>query len=63
MRLGQQVDGTRQTIARTAAQNFSIYRGADPTAHDSAFRIFTRYPNLIMDLQTDEVLRAHQDSL
>lgn len=45
------------------AQAFSMCKGADPTARDSAFRIFAGCPNLVMDLQTDAVLRVLQDGL
>ena len=38
-------------------------KGADPTARDNTFRIFASSPNLVMDLQTDGVLRALQDGL
>ena len=45
------------------AQAFAMCKGADPTARDSAFRIFAGCPNLVMDLQTDAVLRVLQDGL
>ena len=45
------------------AQAFAMCKGADPTAHDSAFRIFAGCPNLVMDLQTDAVLMVLQDGL
>ncbi|KAI9441935.1 ARM repeat-containing protein [Lactarius indigo] len=45
------------------AQAFSMCKGADPSARDSAFRIFAGCPNLVMDLQTDAVLRVLQDGL
>ena len=44
------------------AQAFSMCKGVD-TARDSAFRIFAGCPNLVMDLQTDAVLRVLQDGL
>jgi hypothetical protein len=45
------------------AQAFAMCKGTDPTARDSAFRIFAGCPNLVMDLQTDVVLRVLQDGL
>ena len=45
------------------AQAFAMCKGANPTACDSAFRIFAGCPNLVMDLQTDAVLRVLQDGL
>ena len=45
------------------AQAFAMCKGADPTACDSAFCILAGCPNLVMDLQTDAVLRVLQDGL
>ena len=45
------------------AQAFAMCKGANLTAHDSAFRIFASCPNLVMDFQTDVVLRVLQDGL
>jgi hypothetical protein len=38
-------------------------KSADLTVSDSAFRIFASCPNLVMDLQTDVVLKVLQDGL
>ena len=45
------------------AQAFAMCKGADLTARDSTFCIFASCPNLVMDLQTDAVLRVLQDGL
>ena len=66
MQLDQQLDGTQQATACTAGTSLchvQMCKGADPTACDSAFHIFAGCPNLIMDLQTDAVLRVLQDGL
>jgi len=38
-------------------------KSADPSARECAFRIFSGSPNLVMDLQTDAVLRVLQEGL
>ena len=45
------------------AQSFAMCKSADPTARECAFRIFSGCPNLVMDLQTDAVLRVLQEGL
>ena len=45
------------------AQAFSMCKDADQTRRDSVFRIFAGCPNLVMDLQTDAILRVLQDGL
>jgi hypothetical protein len=45
------------------AQAFAMCKSADSSARESAFRIFAGCPNLVMDLQTDAVLRVLQDGL
>jgi hypothetical protein len=45
------------------AQSFAMCKSADPSARECAFRIFSGSPNLIMDLQTDAVLRVLQEGL
>lgn len=45
------------------AQSFAMCKSADPSARECAFRIFSGCPNLVMDLQTDAVLRVLQDGL
>jgi importin-5 len=45
------------------AQSFAMCKSADSSARESAFRIFAGCPNLVMDLQTDAVLRVLQEGL
>jgi hypothetical protein len=45
------------------AQSFAMCKSADPSARECAFRIFSGCPNLVMDLQTDAVLRVLQEGL
>lgn len=45
------------------AQSFAMCKNVDPTSRECAFRIFSGCPNLVMDLQTDAVLRVHQEGL
>lgn len=45
------------------AQSFAMCKSADPSARECAFRIFSGSPNLVMDLQTDAVLRVLQEGL
>jgi importin-5 len=45
------------------AQSFAMCKSADPSTRECAFRIFSGSPNLIMDLQTDAVLRVLQEGL
>ena len=45
------------------AQSFAMCKSADPIARECAFRIFSGCPNLVMDLQTDAVLRVLQEGL
>ncbi|KAI0253631.1 armadillo-type protein [Lactifluus subvellereus] len=45
------------------AQAFAMCKSADSSARECAFRIFAGCPNLVMDLQTDAVLRVLQEGL
>ncbi|KAH9996969.1 ARM repeat-containing protein [Russula compacta] len=45
------------------AQSFAMCKNVDPSSRECAFRIFSGCPNLVMDLQTDAVLRVHQEGL
>ncbi|KAI0264225.1 ARM repeat-containing protein [Gloeopeniophorella convolvens] len=45
------------------AQAFAMCKSGEPSARESAFRVFAGCPNLVMDLQTDAVLRVLQDGL
>jgi|SRR5712671_4477696 len=45
------------------AQSFAMCKSPDPSARECAFRIFSGCPNLVMDLQTDAVLRVLQEGL
>lgn len=45
------------------AQSFSMAESADPSARESAFRVFSGSPNLVMDLQIESVLAVLQKGL
>ncbi|KII95405.1 hypothetical protein PLICRDRAFT_86789 [Plicaturopsis crispa FD-325 SS-3] len=45
------------------AQTFSMAQNGDAPAREAAFAVFSGCPNLVMDLQTDGVLRVFQKGL
>ncbi|KAK0240872.1 armadillo-type protein [Armillaria nabsnona] len=45
------------------AQVFSMARDQDPSMRDTAYRVFSGCPNLVMDLQTDAVLNVFRNGL
>ncbi|KAK0475517.1 armadillo-type protein [Armillaria novae-zelandiae] len=45
------------------AQVFSMARDQDPSMRETAYRVFSGCPNLVMDLQTDAVLNVFRNGL
>jgi hypothetical protein len=55
--------GRGRPLRALQAQSSAMCKNAEPSARKCTSRIFSGYPNLVMGLQTDAVLRVFQEGL